>query len=42
MKKFLVMLVAMMGLGVSLTAGAVCPGQQEQMGPFVYSAEEHR
>lgn len=42
MKKFLVMLIAMMGLGVSLTAGAGCPGQQEPTGPFVYTAEEHK
>lgn len=42
MKKFLVMLIAMMGLGVSLTASAGCPGQPEPTGPFIYMPEEHK
>ena len=42
MKKLLIMVIAVMGLGVSLTAAAACVGQQQQSGPWVYVPEEHK
>lgn len=41
MKKVLVLMIAVMGLGVSLTAGAACVAQPAS-GPFVYTVEEHK
>lgn len=40
MKKALVMMIVVLSLGVSLTAGAACVAQPS--GPFVYTVEEHK